>query len=746
MEINRNNIFAHSGDFSKNIKRQTYRSHIKGMLIRFNKIGHILPPFLQEVVKTAILYHDMGKLQYDCQKVLSLKEKDETLCMPNHVDAGSAYCIKMYNKTGDKLWIFSSYLIHCHHIGLQNFSDIFVEKRDGMSFSSKYEIIEENIRDFKEYLGRVNKDITDSLLDSLINISQICIKDLEDGVNFNEPFKKFSPLDFRVAFSLLVECDHYDTSKHYGFKALRNYSLKANKRIRKLDNHINRISSNTVRSDRSRLYNLCKNSKIENHNFHLVCAPTGSGKTYSLMRLALKIAESKKRSKIHFIIPFTNIIDQSLKEYRNVVCLYGEDKEKAINGMHSKIDFENELYRGYSHLFDSPINISTSVQFFQSLLGSRTSSVRKIKNFANSVIVFDEYHTSLPHALWGLALETLKELCDKYNVDVIFGSGSHVLYWELGRFNLDIQVNDIIGDEDFKSFKESEINRVSYKKLNCANEESFYRFVENVLRGYDKIPDTVFVFNTIHNALVSFRTIELMGFDADVFYLSSHIKPSDRLETLNKIKESLNSKRSTIVVSTSIIECGVDISFDIGFREMGSLMSSIQLGGRVNRSSLNKGSFIYDFEISGVFNREVDTLFTPHYNLYNSIQARRDLDTSFDNCTTAIEREIDSTRRDHQKILDLRNNENMMNFRSVSEIFRVIDGDTVSVIFDKKMFDKLKSGVYIPSYLLNKDSISVYKNKIEEYNQFFEPLTDGDCNLYLWVGEYSPKYGIIFNS
>lgn len=638
--------YAHTGLLKRNISAQTYEEHIKNMFKESFTESLILSPMLRKATLLSVLLHDFGKLDPESQKVLCQPDQVEGVKMINHVDAGVAWCLREYNKSQDISFVYAAYLVHAHHIGLQNRDTIFDIKVK--NFSQVVDI-KEAFRDnkFNDIAQKTVKEHFDTTVDSLYTIQYSLLKqEMDTAIALTYDKTSVSAIELRFALSVLAESDHGDTSRHYGMPVFKNYSLRASDRLKKLNKEVLKVQkaalkngiSQEVIDSRNVLYKECNTVDITQNNFFVCAAPTGKGKTFSLMNLSLRIAKEKKKDKIFFIIPFTNIISQSVKNYRKYTVIRGEDPIKIVNEIHSKVEFDDWRLRKYSHLWSSPINISTSVQFFESLFSNRPSAVRKLKQFANSTIVFDEFHTALPHHLWKVALVTLKDAAKKFNIDFVFGSGTHVYYWDIFS-DINLDVTDVVSSETFEEFKKFEQSRLTFKDMGTMSSDShFYNEFKKIAAPNGKLlGNTIIVCNTVRNAVYIAKHFEdTTGWP--VYHMSSYLTPVDREVILEQIHSHLKKKEKIILVATSVVECGVDFSFEIGFREYGSMMSTIQFGGRVNRNKEKDSAFVYEFNFDPQFIR--GSAFSKHPGLAQSITARNGIPVDPDNCTTVINNEI----------------------------------------------------------------------------------------------------------
>ena len=739
-------LYAHSGLLKLEIPPQTYEEHILNMYEKAHEGVHILPAVLQRAVLMAVLFHDMGKLIPSSQDILSQPDTVAGASLVNHVDAGVAWCLKQHHRTDDISWLYAAYLIHAHHIGLQDKEDLFtVEvRRLQRTFN-----IQEAFRDIKmnDVVDQTVSSYMDEHLDEIYalqeSVTQDQIEETSAMVWFNE---QVTPMDIRFALSILVDCDHSDTARHYGGPRFPVHPLRAKDRLAKLNSIVDDVKalalakgiSKDVVESRDTLFSLCNDVDLSKNRFFGCTAPVGKGKTFSLMNLALRLAAEKERERIFFIIPFTNIISQSVENYRKLL-LTGENPLDIVNEIHSKVEYSNKFTRLYSHQWNAPINVSTSVQFFQSLFSNKPSAVRKLQKFANSVVVFDEYHTALPHHLWEVALYGLKEISAKYNIDFVFGSGTHVYYWDLFE-GVNIDVKNVVSDTVFQEFAEFEKNRVSFQDLGLLDDdEAFYqKFNEIAVKDLALVGNTVIVCNTVRNAATMTSRFLQDHPEWKVFHMSSYLTPNDREVILAKVHEGLKGEQKILLVATSVIECGVDFSFEIGFREYGSMLSTIQFGGRVNRNKERVSVPIYEFALNRAFINATDD-FTSNPSLNSSITARYGIEVNSDNCTTIIRNEIEAGNRG-----DFMELEALYAFKSMKYKFQVIKNLTESVIVCPKVVEKIKAGEFVSPVEISRNSVSVYRNRLDpDKASNWLSYIDTYEDIYYWVGPYDPElYGI----
>lgn len=728
-------LYAHSGQSKFQVPPQYYEDHILGMLDVVAKWGEILPAYYQKAVGLAVLFHDMGKLFPESQQVLSQPDRTGEK-LKNHVDAGVAYCLREFDRSGSPVWVMAARLIHAHHIGLEDKDRLCTERVDG------WDLVVEIQSRFRDEQIRHE---TDEQLDRLYALHRSVLSDQEDRIRLMpEGTADESPMLIRFALSVLVHADHSDTALHYNRVVYPDFALKATERLALLNQLFEQKRSEARQKgfseelieSRSELFRICSAVDLSKNQFFVCTAPTGKGKTLSLMNLALRLASEKNRDRIHFVIPFTNIISQSVQEYRSLV-LPDEPARSIVNEIHSKVEHSNYLTRAYSQMWESPINVSTSVQFFNSLFSNHPSAVRKLHSWANSVVVFDEYHTSIPHHLWKVALLALKEIAPIFNIDFVFGSGTHVYYWDV--FNSDIDVKNVIPTEVFERFQQFENERVTFSDMGVfQNDEAFYEaFEREVTREGHLLGNTLLILNTVKNAITVTDQMERRHPSWLVFHLSSYLTPHDREVILEQVKSLLKTDQRILVVATSVVECGVDFSFDYGFREKGSMMSTIQFGGRINRNRETECAKVLEFSFDPEFLRQSER-FSHHPGLTPAILAREGFEVKPSSCTSVIGREMQNQKSPYLDDLEQNQKFNLMNQR-----FQVIPNLTESVLIDSDLITAVQLNEKVSPVELSRKSVSIYRSKFQgedsEWAEFVEKYED----MYFWRGPYDPtKYGI----
>ena len=663
-------LLAHSARYG--YPEQSYKEHVSEVL-RMAKIFALgvlpyiafadLADLFMSSVCTSAEYHDLGKIDTANQKVLSDKPQEK---LPvKHEDAGTALLLQSHLPAA--LSVFS------HHSGLPSIG----EEREK----------EHSFRNVNQVIGyeKMVMDITNENLKDYIAIHATEIKN--SASKLSERGRPKDTLFYRIALSCLVDADHTDTARHYGGEDLASdIPLSPVKRLAYLDAHINSLAAEDVTPERlavrQEFYHICRNTELKNRGLNACSMPVGTGKTTSVMAHLLRVADQFGLRRVFVVLPFTNIINQSVNTYRNALISLYEDPEAVVAAHHYKAEYKNQLLMASSFRWNAPITVTTAVQFFETLASSRPSSLRKLHNLPGAAIFIDEAHATLPAHLWPQAWKWLLSLVENWGCHVVLGSGSLSHFWHLEEFSeKKIMVPEIAGDNLFKKAAQLEQNRIVYRlKREAMNLDELCQWVCHDLPG-----PRIVVMNTVQSAAALADKIACERGRDMVEHLSTALTSIDREKTLKRIKLRLKDKGDIdwTLVATTCAEAGLNFSFRSGAREMSSLGSTIQLGGRVNRQC-EYGS---DCEL-WCFYIKKDAFLREHKHFRTSAAV---LAKFFDEgkigpdfCTEALLREIREKNTGKASDDLIVQAENRANYPSVSRLFQVIEDDGMfTVIVDE---------------------------------------------------------------
>lgn len=376
----------------------------------------------------------------------------------------------------------------------------------------------------------------------------------------------------RMIYSCLVDADFLDTEQ---FLSTEKYNYRkqypALSQITESFWHsFNQLRDKAlpsfVNTQREIVLNDCLAHAGKRAGLFSLTVPTGGGKTLSSMAFALEHAKIFNKKRIIYVIPFTSIIEQNAEVFRKVM---GKDTvlEHHCNFIPEDTDWKTKLA---TENWDAPVVITTNVQFFDSFFARKSSKCRKLHNVANSVVIFDEIQ-AIPVEKLKACIEVLKELTINYNVTALLCTATQPAInfsneFKSGLKNIDEIIQDI--PSLFNALKRTDIEH-----LGTMNEN-------DLAFEISKHKQALCIVNTRAQALNIFN---LLSEGDGNFHLSALMHPCHRSKTLKEIRELLKSNLTCRVVSTQIIEAGVDIDFPVVFRMSTGMDSIAQAAGRCNR-------------------------------------------------------------------------------------------------------------------------------------------------------------------
>jgi CRISPR-associated endonuclease/helicase Cas3 len=474
------------------------------------------------------------------------------------------------DKTG-RLGLLLSYVIAGHHGGIPDGGDQETE----LHFRLKYKKIPSDIELLPEvYIG----------------------DDLDLPIKLSKERAVFSlSLFTRMIFSCLVDADFLDTeafcSPEYADfrpKYLENDVFqKLNKRFNTfLKEKVRQADSTPVNDIRQAILAQCKKQAELPQQIFSLTVPTGGGKTFSSMAFALEHAVVNKAQRIIYAIPFTSIIEQNAKVFQEALgheyvlehhCNY---KESDASEDHSY----NRTRSLASENWDVPVVVTTNVQFFESLFSNKSSRCRKLHNIARSVIVLDEAQ-SIPVEYLEPCVAVLRELVDNYGCTVLLCTATQPAFDDSNSLRMAFpEVREIVDDPKrvFKQLRRTEVNFIGkLTDSDLANRLSTERQV-------------LCIVSTKPLARAIFKLLQK---EDGLFHLSTNMYPMHRRKVLEDIRTRLKDKKSCCVISTSLVEAGVDLDFPVVYRAMAGLDSIAQAAGRCNREGrMKKAGKVLVFE------------------------------------------------------------------------------------------------------------------------------------------------------
>ncbi len=560
-----------------------------------------------------------------------------------------------------------------------------------------------------------------------------------------DPDMRKIEMHVRMLFSSVVDADFLDTEAHFHPERVHKRAaarFNPEQLLSLLQEHIARKPRDgKVNAARREVLASCLRAATHAQGCFSLTVPTGGGKTLSSMAFALRHSAVHELQRIVVVIPYLSIIEQNASEYRDI---FGSDR---VLEHHSAIEPEKETLwsRLAAENWDAPMVVTTSVQFFDSLFANRPSACRKIHNIAHSVVIFDEVQTLPTHYLEPI-LSVLDELVRNYRVTVLFCTATQPAFQRQSHLPCGFkQITEIVENPGalFENLKRTHVQWPA-----AAVEATPWEELAETMRRSRK---ALAIVNIRRHA----RTLyQLLG--ADAFHLSSWMCAQHRLDQLKQIRNRLQTSDSCLVASTQVVEAGVDLDFPRVFRAMGPLDAIAQAAGRCNR----EGRLTTPAGDPGL--GEV-TVFCPPEEKYPSsfyrlatdyvrilFRDRGAIDLHDPTvCTDYFTRLYNQVSLDEREIQKLREE---LNFPEVAERFKFIDHIRHPVVVPYSedatcIAAQVERAGHMTrewSRALQRYIVDLYPKELEHAMQrgLVQPIIP---DLWLWIGDYDLKLGIIFD-
>ncbi|MFA6439007.1 MAG: CRISPR-associated endonuclease Cas3'' [Bacteriovoracaceae bacterium] len=552
-------------------------------------------------------WHDLGKFHPAWQKYLS-KETGYNIDAhienfgnrPNHSTAGAVLVIERLTSKFSSAAKLLAYAIAGHHAGL---ADWYPDEAGGNLSNRLYK--ESNILNTDDLDVIRNLDGAKQFIDKP---SPQTIPSIYLRADSKEKFRKASEsihLWVRMLFSSLVDADFLDTERYMNpeqFEGRGNY-LSIFELKKRFNSYMDEKKSNSeINKVRNEILEQCRSKAKSPSGFFSLTVPTGGGKTLSSMAFALGHAEYLSSQtgmsdppygarRIIMAIPYTSIIEQTAKVFKygtdndeEIVerkktgkVLFGEDQ---VIEHHSNLDPEKENYKNRlaSENWDAPIIVTTNVQLFESLFASKTSSCRKLHNLVNSIIILDEAQMLPPEYLKPI-LAVLKGLTEHFGVTVVFMTATQpalegTIGSDANKFEGISNVTPIIDNPELLTDKFKRVEILLPKDFNVRSE---WEEIASELLKYEQV---LCIVNTRSDC----RKLHSLMPEGTI-HLSAFMCGEERSEIISEIKRKPREKKSIRVISTQLVEAGVDIDFPVVYRALAGLDSIAQAAGRCNREN-----------------------------------------------------------------------------------------------------------------------------------------------------------------
>lgn len=616
--------------------------------------------------------HDLGKYRGEFQAYL--RNQRDSSVETHHAIYGAAAA---FHRESYGL----AFAIAGHHAGLHDLSDL-----QELLSGSKYQAdkrVPALLGHFQRELGNVPERIADP--------------------DFIETSPYSVEFYIRMLFSLLIDADRLDTESHAnGFCRLPPKLDAARLLQRLIDEKKGKSSEGQLNALRNRIFQSCLDRGNDAPGFFSLTVPTGGGKTLSGMAFALAHAARHQLRRVIVVIPYLSIIEQNAGQYRRIL---DPDNAGIVVEHHSAVPvpedvdesrplspFEKHLAEYAVENWDAPAIVTTSVQFIETLFASRTSRCRKLHNIARSVVIFDEVQT-LPSHLLNPLLNMFRELRRHYGVSFIFSTATQPAFRRrplslVEGFAPD-EIKSILDEEETETvFRQ--LNRVSFKPFPRPDETLAWEALAESMAERDQ---ALCVVNVRRHAFELWEKLRSsVGEKDSVFHLSSAMCAEHRLAILGEDREPapgtvrwrLRNKQACRLVSTQLIEAGVDVDFPAVWRALAPMDSIVQTAGRCNRENLltdesgnaKRGEVI-------VFRPENHSLPAGIYKTATGLTATLLDGMDMEELTTnpaLFEHYFDQLYQLVPTDRQIQDEREKLHFRKVAALARVIEDDTQAVI------------------------------------------------------------------
>lgn len=687
---------------------------------------YAIPPF-KNFMYTVGLMHDIGKFQQSFQRrILGNKpiKVEHSICGAKEIPK-----ILHFKKCS----ILAQLCIAGHHSGIPDVGC----RKDTQENSTLEGRLKRKTEDYSMYKSELKVELNNQISEQ--EQKDICDFLCKDYKPTDENLINKFAFFVRYCFSCLTDADSIDTAEFFGDKVNAPLTADFVKCLEKTNKKLHSFKCKTkLQKARTSIQNQVFEKVDKDSEIYLINMPTGSGKTLCSIKFALERAIKKKKKRIIYVIPYNSIINQVAEEFES---LLGESAQ--ILRHQSTFDYDDpdnnknndENYRKACEFaienWDSQFIITTAVQFFESIYKNTRKKLRKLHNMSDSILIFDETHL-MPTEYLKPCLDAICYITKYLNSEAVFLTATMPDYHKLIRsYSLkNSQILNLVNEtSEFEVFKKCNFRYIG--------EIGF----ENLIKQTEGCPSSLIVVNTKSSAE---KIFELCPSGNKKYHLSTYMTSRDRENTIKKIKDELNKlekdfpnlenvpeNRKIIVVSTSLIEAGVDLDFYKVFREFNGLDHILQAGGRCNREGKRKMAEVDIFKLEGrLYNTDHRFPITSSIvEKYEDISCEKSIGYYYEQLYYIKSNEIQS-----KSLHKFCSDPYKIRLKEYAKKFNLIEDVTISIIIDQdeesqKLINELKNTKKTNMRKLQKYACIVYG---KEFNELQKQGAVDDYGTGVW--------------
>ncbi|MEM1485566.1 CRISPR-associated helicase Cas3' [Oscillospiraceae bacterium PP1C4] len=686
----------------------------------------------QEMLYTLGLVHDIGKYQPDFQKYIA----GESIRIP-HALCGAKTAKELFGSAGVAMLL--QYAIAGHHTGLQDSGT----KADTPDKPTLFGTIARSTQDYSVYSSELSVPSPDF---AVLNAY------LSEGCKSNEELAERFAFLTRYCFSCLTDADWLDTEQFFTGKNRRMLSSDFEGCLQRVNEVLASFQCKTLlQHTRAELQQQAFDKVGISSAVYLMNMPTGSGKTLCSIKFALERALASGKHRIIYIIPYNSIIEQTADTFERIFGEKANILRHQSTYSFDNLSAENEQdtlwLKQATENWDAQIILTTAVQFFESVYSNKRAKLRKLHNMADSILIFDEAHL-MPQNYLQPCLRAIAHICKFLHSEAIFLTATMPNYEQLLKkyADTDLSVLDLISNcSSFSAFR-----KCSFENMGQVSDEALIVHTQSE-------PSVLIVVNKRTTAAKLYNMCQ----QGKRYHLSTYMTAFDRMAVISEIRRELDQLEKDFsglenvppecritVVSTSLIEAGVDLDFYTVYRQLWGLDSILQAAGRCNREGKRENAHTYIFEREeecGSKQTLSQSITKGIMSEYVNISCAESIDAYYQRLLFMQSEDIikNSIGRQCPKPTQIP-------FKTYSDAFELIDSKTVSVAVERDeisrtLFKMIRTRQPVKVAAVQPYTLTVYQYEFDRLLQQ-GAVDDYGSGIY-WLTNldyYNEKTGIIF--